>query len=353
MIYTNGVLAFPTNFWMSNVFAGTNMVLRYSSNAVWIDLTNAITGQTNFVLKTNGNSYGMTENTSLTMLNATASRVTVFDGSQKLTNSNVTLTELLYLSGVTNIILTASPSLNLTNLGVQFSLTLSNVTPSRMAVFDANKALTNGALAEAQIATTNYVNTNSPAPQYHIGTATFERWHALGMNGNSGSLSTGVVFTNGNHRMIAFYSGRGGVIDYMGATIVTAVALSTFHLEIYETISATNIFPGNLLVDSGSLSGTLAVGVSNAVSAVLLPNRIYWAGAHASAAIAIRSLNIGAMDSIIGFSKNMENGPTCSMESISTYGNSPATFPLTNVLFNANSSTLNPCVFVRFSNTVP
>lgn len=98
----------------------------------------------------------------------------------------------------------------------------------------------------------------SPYAFCHRGTAPYERWYSsliAGDKNHTGDLAPVVDFIYAVPVPLA-----SGVINRLGVEVVTLAASGVARLGIYKAISPRNIYPGNLVVDSGEIS-TATTGV--------------------------------------------------------------------------------------------
>jgi hypothetical protein len=216
------------------------------------------------------------------------------------------------------------------------------VTRSGVKIGSGGKVTTNTGdfLVEGDLNVVSNIHGQAFTPAYHRGLWPngFTNYVVFGMIGASFTLTgTGTVMTNGNIRAQPFWSGAGGIVSNLTVRIATAVGGSNCRFGLYESASTSNLFPTTLIFDSGAQSsaGTGNITV-NANNVYLKPNRVYWACASSSAAIAIQTPNsIIPAQGILGWKSLADVGsaPNISIESVTVFGAFPSTFPSTNIIF--------------------
>lgn len=216
------------------------------------------------------------------------------------------------------------------------------ITRSGVKIGSGGKVTTNTGdfLVEGDLNVVSNIHGQAFTPAYHRGLWPngFTNYVVFGMIGASFTLTgTGTVMTNGNIRAQPFWSGAGGIVSNLTVRIATAVGGSNCRFGLYESASTSNLFPTTLIFDSGAQSsaGTGNITV-NANNVYLKPNRVYWACASSSAAIAIQTPNsIIPAQGILGWKSLADVGsaPNISIESVTVFGAFPSTFPSTNIIF--------------------
>lgn len=138
--------------------------------------------------------------------------------------------------------------------------------------------------------------------------------------------STSVSHSQNVLRAIPFISPRGGTVNSLGCLATTSS--SNMRMGIYEATSATDIYPGALLIDAGAGVVTSS-GLDLAISQALEPDKLYWIAALNQPNITLWSLFSGQMHQIpaaaaaAGFSAAYGNYLTIAQ----AYGALPNPFP--------------------------
>lgn len=82
--------------------------------------------------------------------------------------------------------------------------------------------------------------------------------------------------STGNIHLFPFWSWNGGKVNALAADVVGGSASTTFRLGLYRSVSPRDIYPGDLVAGSDTLSSA-STGVRRAqVDCWMEPNRMYW-----------------------------------------------------------------------------
>ena len=167
-----------------------------------------------------------------------------------------------------------------------------------------------------------------PLQEFHqVGTSPWEVWYPFGEITNA--VPTGAYTVAANYiYAYPFKNGRAGAtLDRIAIGLITGDAGKYIRLGIYQSTSATNLYPGSLIVGSAALDVSVSfTAVFDTISAVL-PAGILWASWISDGAPRIRSGVYATQERIFGststLSANFYNRAYKSL----AYGALPATFP--------------------------
>jgi len=179
------------------------------------------------------------------------------------------------------------------------------------------------------------------------GTSPLEIWYPLGAY--SCATFSGLSWGAGGKLIaIPFTSGAGNVIDYLGIECTVANAGAKARCGIYDSVSETNLYPNNLIVDSGEFDMSTLGVKSASVSVTLKPNKLYWAafnnGGGASCSTRSMSNAAGKGSAAIAFPNGMGTGALIGLTVAKAYGALPSTFTA-----SATTTGTAPFIFARFS----
>jgi len=185
----------------------------------------------------------------------------------------------------------------------------------------------------------------SVARYRQVGTSP-ERWYYGGiMMDLLGTPSAAVANTL---KATAFMSGRGGTIDRIGVP-VTTFATGNVRACIYDTTSDTNLYPNNLILDSGAIATGTSNGMKTAtVSQALKPNTLYWFATVFDATPSTRDIGAYQTYAILGYDANTQatNTSGTGWSVTFTYAACPSTFTAGGSVVTTDI----PAVGVRYSN---
>ena len=161
--------------------------------------------------------------------------------------------------------------------------------------------------------------------QVHAGTTDLECWYPCGPS----IVVTPSTTTNpAANTMVAvpFFPRRSGTIDRL-AFEVTTLAAGNGRAGIYRCKSPTNIYPGDLVVDGGSISVN-TTGVKTATVSAVPPDFVCWAVYVQSAVASIRAFLRTAATPVLGMPSTLGAAQLRSSLTVAfTFGALPATFP--------------------------
>lgn len=171
-----------------------------------------------------------------------------------------------------------------------------------------------------------------------------ERWYSSGHIQTNAYTAT--VLVANRLYALPYISGRGGVIDRIGANVTIAVAAAKLRIGIYRMVSETDIGPGMLIVDSGEIDASV-LGVKTVnISVPLETGVLYWFAALSGHAITMRAGLPSSMMNIIANDNTFGTSPGQSIYAALTYAALPATFTTPVVV---QTTTPHPIVYVRYS----
>lgn len=182
-----------------------------------------------------------------------------------------------------------------------------------------------------------------------VGTSPLEAWYIAGVN--NGSAGTATATTANTLRAFPFLApARGGcTVDRLGISVTAAGAAgTTCRLGIYAATSATNIYPGALVIDAGTVSTAAIAVVSATISQALTPGRLYYAVCLFSGTPTVRSFIVGASNGLLGYPSTMGTAANLGITVALAAGALPATFTAGGTMITASGAN-TPSIFVRFS----
>lgn len=157
------------------------------------------------------------------------------------------------------------------------------------------------------------------------GSSPLEVWYS-GMVVNSG-LAAGTQAVD-FIRAHPFFSGVGGNIDRLSFEVTVGAALSVGRVGIFKATSETNIYPNELIVDSGQFDCSVAGVKTATISVELEPNTLYWIGlAFGVAAPTVRLNNQNLSPQVFGFPATLGASVRTGLAIARAYAALPATFP--------------------------
>lgn len=157
----------------------------------------------------------------------------------------------------------------------------------------------------------------------------------------SAPLTTSTAMSTNFIRAYPFYHGRAGTIDKLGFYVSTLAASGVGRIGLYKATSETNLYPNELVIDSGELS-TASTGVKEAtISVDLEADQLYWmVFLFGVANPTLRALQSYATPAILGDQNTFGTPVTIGLYASLAYQALPATFPAGAVELNSNNSIL-------------
>lgn len=170
-------------------------------------------------------------------------------------------------------------------------------------------------------------NITKDIPDFHQrGTSPLNAWYS--------SFSVGATLSNSSQavdliRSLPFISGCGGFIDSISFEIVTPGAGGAKgRVGIYEATSDTNLYPNNLVVDSGEFDCSIGGIKTASVNVFLKPNTLYWfaqlLGTNASTP---RVSSTSGIPNVFGFANTLGVNPRAGFTKAQAYGALPDPYP--------------------------
>lgn len=180
-----------------------------------------------------------------------------------------------------------------------------------------------------------------------VGTSPLESWHPAGITPVTTVASYGNL-GNGTLWAMPYLESRGGTIDRLAFLLSTTAPGYYVRLGIYEATSATNLYPGDLLLDSGAIELTPSGVLAWSGTQALANNTLYWLtmlansssatfGNHSTTSAQVTAPVLG-VDSTL----NVATKPCLSVAQ--AYGALPDPFPS-----SAARSVYLPLIAVRYS----
>jgi hypothetical protein len=177
-------------------------------------------------------------------------------------------------------------------------------------------------------------------PGHRLG-ATQDRWYTSMLTAENGS--TGIPAAN-VLRVTPFIPSRNMTVDRIAA-LVTSGVTGNARLGIYSDDG--NLYPSARLVDSGSLSTSVATVIVATVSVALTGGQLYWlAHVHNTASVQWQNSQSSAMPSILGLDNALTRGAVgVGWAATFTFAALPTPYPASAPVLAANA--LGPTVYIR------
>lgn len=142
-----------------------------------------------------------------------------------------------------------------------------------------------------------------------------------------------------------FLTGRGGTLDQVGGGVFAATGSGTMRVAFYARTSASNLYPGALIMDAGSIDLSTTGFQSTSLTAVVSANDLWWCAAIADDNVTIFGTDDDGIAAVLGVDADFTT-PTATMTLTHSFeGTWPATFP--------NSTTLTaggvPAISLRYN----
>lgn len=182
--------------------------------------------------------------------------------------------------------------------------------------------------------------------------STADRWY-LGGTMSTSPADTNCTFITDTLIAVPLLSIRGGTIDRIAIYVQSMSIGNAARLGIYEATSATNPYPGALLLDAGTVdlgsAGAKAITISQALGA----NKLYWlvintnTGSGACRGMAASS---NGLFPIVGVANTLAlNTAGFGYKVGSTYAALPATYPASGTILTFAVNDVIPVIGVRYS----
>jgi len=183
----------------------------------------------------------------------------------------------------------------------------------------------------------------------HRGTATIEAWYPAGQI-TSSDLGTSSGITTNTMYAAPWVEAEGCVLDYMGIRNTGTSGSAAARLGIYKATSATNLYPGELIKDTGALGSMGSTGaktIALSPNVTLEPNTLYWfVLLFGTAAVQVRRVVPGSGHAIFGVNNAFDNEIQRGLTVAQTYGALPSTFPAGAVVISTGDV---PAIFARLA----
>ena len=186
------------------------------------------------------------------------------------------------------------------------------------------------------------VNASTPLQR---GTSPLEIWYSGAANQTA--YVAGASFAVNTVRAYPIVIGRTGILDRIGFEPTGASAGSVGRVALYSAISATNLYPGSLLVESGELDTSSAAVKTATISTYISPGLYWFAFVFGTAVATMRRTATGGGLPLLGVPSTM--GANCNQRLTGslTYGAFASTFPAGIAAIDA--SAVAPVGHIRFS----
>lgn len=172
---------------------------------------------------------------------------------------------------------------------------------------------------------TYVLDARSAEAYQHSGTGGAGAVYYLANSVQNTALSTGAPSANTMRAMPFIAPAPGATISEVAFNVTTALS-GNYRIGIYDNSSDGELYPNNLLFDSGSIS-TATTGVKTATpSLAISPGRLYWLVVLGDAAPTIRTLSVNNCGTILGYGTAMGTAGNVGISRAYTYGALPDPF---------------------------
>jgi len=183
----------------------------------------------------------------------------------------------------------------------------------------------------------------------HRGTATIEAWYPAGQI-TGGDLGTGASNSINTIYAAPWVEAEGCTLDYMGIRNTNTSGTAVVRLGIYKATSATNLYPGELVKDTGAVGSMAATGaktIALSPNVTLEPNTLYWfVLLFGTAGVALRRVVPGSGHAIFGVNNAFDSEIQRGLTVAQTYGALPSTFPAGAAVISTGDV---PAIFARLA----
>ncbi len=164
----------------------------------------------------------------------------------------------------------------------------------------------------------------SPWSLTHAGGSGLERWYYANVE-CAAALTTGAPSANVLRAIPFIAPSRGGVLDRIAIAVTTLLA-GNARIGIYRNTSESNLYPSDLLVDSGDLS-TATTGVKAAtINVSLVPGELYWFAHVGSVAATLRCLTVANASNLLGITSGLGTAQSVGVSRAFTFAALPSPF---------------------------
>lgn len=173
------------------------------------------------------------------------------------------------------------------------------------------------------------------------GVTNYEAWYT---SPRAGTALAGTVLVANRIYAMPFICPKAITLDQIGAYVST-LSTTTARLGIYTDNG--NCYPGNLLIDAGTIDVTATGAKKIAISQALAANTLYWLVIVCAATPAIYCIPVAGVINILGHPAALGTAQHAGLYATLTYGVLPGTF-LTAGLTMITAAPI-PAIFVRLS----
>jgi hypothetical protein len=174
----------------------------------------------------------------------------------------------------------------------------------------------------------------------HYGTGTYEAWFT---SPRAGTALAGTALVAARMYAMPFIVGKAITLDQIGVYVST-LSTTTARLGIYS--DGGNCYPGNLLLDAGTIDVTATGAKKIAINQALAADTLYWLVIVCAATPSIYCIPVAGIINIIGTSNALGTAQNAGLYVSQTYGALPGTFPASPTMITAAPI---PAIFVRLS----
>jgi len=173
------------------------------------------------------------------------------------------------------------------------------------------------------------------------GVTNFEAWYT---SPRAGTALAGTALVAGRIYAMPFICPKAITLDQIGVYVST-LSTTTARLGIYTDNG--NCYPGNLLLDAGTIDVTSTGAKKIAINQALAANTLYWLVIVCAATPAIYCIPVAAVINILGHPAALGTAQHHGLYATLTYGVLPATFPTAGLTMITAAPI--PAIFVRLS----
>ncbi len=178
----------------------------------------------------------------------------------------------------------------------------------------------------------------------HTGGSGSEIWYVANQ-GSALALTTGAPSANFLRAFPFIAPARGGRLDRIACNVTTLLA-GNLRIGVYKAVSDANIYPSDLLADSGDISSGSATVKTYTVSLDLEPGALYWLAHVGSVAATLRCMAVGGVSSLLGMTSALSTAPNVGYSVAHAYAALPDPFTAGGVVITAVPI---PALAYRFS----
>lgn len=173
------------------------------------------------------------------------------------------------------------------------------------------------------------------------GVTNYESWYT---SPKAGTALAGTALVANRIYAMPFICPKAITIDQVGVYVST-LSTTTARLGIYSDNG--NCYPGNLLLDAGTIDVTATGAKKIAINQTLAANTLYWLVIVCAATPAIYCIPVAGVINILGHPAALGTAQHAGLYATLTYGVLPATFPTAGLTMITAAPI--PAIFVRLS----